>query len=48
MGLCPFHNGRFPSFLVSAERQNCFGFGKGGVFHSQGRARVPVPEALSF
>lgn len=50
--LCPFHDEKTPSFLVSREKQifKCFGCGKGGnAFHFlMERERVPFSEAVAM
>lgn len=49
-GLCPFHNEKTPSFMVSASRNSfhCFGCGKGGnaVTFLMEVERLSFPEAL--
>lgn len=49
-GLCPFHNEKTPSFMVSADRQvfHCFGCGKGGsvIDFVMEYEHMEFPEAL--
>ncbi len=49
-GLCPFHNEKTPSFMVSPDRQvfHCFGCGKGGsvIDFIMEYEHVEFPEAL--
>lgn len=51
-GLCPFHNEKTPSFVVSTEKQicHCFGCNKGGDIFSfiQELEGVSFPEALEI
>lgn len=51
-GLCPFHNEKTPSFVVSAEKQicHCFGCNKGGDIFSfiQELEGVSFPESLEI
>src|SRR5579859_5742022 len=49
-GLCPFHNEKSPSFMVSPGRNSfhCFGCGKGGnvITFIMEMEKMPFPEAL--
>ena len=49
-GLCPFHNEKSPSFMVSPTRNgfHCFGCGKGGnaITFIMEMEKMPFPEAL--
>ena len=51
-GLCPFHNEKTPSFIVSPNRQTykCFGCGKGGnsITFVMEYENMTFPEALHF
>lgn len=51
-GLCPFHNERTPSFVVSPERNiwHCFGCGKGGDVYTflMEMDKLEFPEALKL
>ena len=51
-GLCPFHNERTPSFMVSPARGicHCFGCGKGGtpVSFIMEHEQMTYPEALRW
>lgn len=51
VGLCPFHNEKTPSFMVSQEKQiyRCFGCGEGGNIFSflMKRGNLSFPEAVA-
>ena len=52
LGLCPFHNEKTPSFMVSPAKGifKCFGCGKGGnsVHFIMEHEQIPYFEALKF
>lgn len=52
VGLCPFHNEKTPSFMVSADKQifRCFGCGEGGnvISFIMKWEKISFPEAVRF
>ncbi len=52
IGLCPFHNEKTPSFIVSPAKNicKCFGCGKGGspVNFLMEKEQISYPEALRY
>lgn len=52
VGLCPFHQEKTPSFMVSPEKQiyHCFGCGQGGNVFSyiMENEQIPFPEAVKM
>ena len=52
VGLCPFHNEKTPSFMVSGDKQifRCFGCGEGGnvISFIMKTEKISFPEAVRF